>query len=342
MAPLKTFLDIKVGNSPSERIDFELFRDESIAVNVVNIFKNDGLKTAKVSNIIPGENLEISSFHAHGQVVVKKSVFKKRHVSAGLLSVHVGEEISILSITLGKCPQLDDKWIVVGRVVGGMDELKKIEKIPRDASDKLRVTVHVTGSGLVGWTDKIEPLEEPVFDEKFVASAGSSPLEARLLAARLKMNQSRRLNSAAITEKSQKIHAVERYEEADHILLEPAFIAQNVAKKKLKESIDFTDPEVAMYRAHEKRIAMLPTSAENYLTHSEFSEVSQEAKQRVADMVLSGQQKRREFSRRRLVRDDQDITHISEKNRVYNSMLQKAFGKSFSGIKTALERGSAI
>lgn len=53
-------------------------------------------------------------------------------------------------------------------------------------------------------------------------------------------------------------------------------------------------------------------------------------------------QKRDEFHRRRTLDPDAPIDFINERNRKFNSKLERFFGKYTEDIKDDLERGTAI
>lgn len=51
--------------------------------------------------------------------------------------------------------------------------------------------------------------------------------------------------------------------------------------------------------------------------------------------------KRKNFSRRRTYVEDQNITYINDRNRIYNKKLERHFGEYVGEIKSNLERGTA-
>lgn len=54
-----------------------------------------------------------------------------------------------LRISAAKTPWLDGKHVLFGRVLEGMDVMRKIEATPTGARDKPRVEVKVADSGLL-------------------------------------------------------------------------------------------------------------------------------------------------------------------------------------------------
>ncbi len=52
--------------------------------------------------------------------------------------------------------------------------------------------------------------------------------------------------------------------------------------------------------------------------------------------------KRKLFSRRRPVYEDQDVNYINERNRHFNLKLNRYFEKEAAEIKANLERGTAL
>ena len=52
-------------------------------------------------------------------------------------------------ITLNPCPQFDGKNVVFGKVVGGMEVVRKIAQVPTDGNDRPRISVTVFNCGLI-------------------------------------------------------------------------------------------------------------------------------------------------------------------------------------------------
>lgn len=60
------------------------------------------------------------------------------------------------------------------------------------------------------------------------------------------------------------------------------------------------------------------------------------------EQIEEDQKKRKNFSRRRGVYDEQDVTYINERNRVYNQKLDRHYSEYSAQIKNNLERGTAL
>ena len=96
----------------------------------------------------------------------KDENFTRRHSCAGLLSMNnFGRNTnnSQFIITLKPCPQLDDKHVVFGQIINGMDVLKEISKIPIDSFKRPKVNIVVFDCGDFDYTRL--HLREDVFKE---------------------------------------------------------------------------------------------------------------------------------------------------------------------------------
>ena len=87
----------------------------------------------------------------YGQVFNDEN-FERRHSCAGLLSMaNRGRNTnsSRFSITLNACPQFDGKRVVFGKVIDGMDIVRRIAKVPTDEKDIPRIPVTIFNCGEV-------------------------------------------------------------------------------------------------------------------------------------------------------------------------------------------------
>jgi len=79
--------------------------------------------------------------------------FSRRHTQAGILSMaNRGRNSngSQFFVTLKRCARLDNKHIVFGQVVEGMDVIRAIGKVPIDKDEKPRIPIMIVGSGEMG------------------------------------------------------------------------------------------------------------------------------------------------------------------------------------------------
>ncbi|EPT29059.1 putative cyclophilin [Toxoplasma gondii TgCatPRC2] len=114
----------------------------------------------------------------------------------------------------------------------------------------------------------------------------------------------------------------------------------------------------ALYRAHKKRLAEVTFKEDEYrkqkealgdvfydpasaLVTSDFK-ASEAAKDRLVNSIENAQKRRKNFSRRRIFNEGDNVTYINERNRIYNEKLERAFGESSLEIRQNLERGTAL
>ena len=273
----RLYLDVQVGgNQAARRVVLEMYPD---VVDSVEGF----LGQCKLAQIEPSEYLYFGTISRQSVRRDPKQVVRK-HACAGVVSLARGSQ---LSITLGQVSRFDGKQLVVGQVVAGMEVLRDLQQIPRDSSNRPRVTVSVEvlvdaseGRSEIFPTiseEKIPPPEN--FSGNFEADPSSSSLTSalppnmsqRLLALQLKMNQAKQLNNVAVLNEKKRLADPKAYmrslnkevEETDEqkeekgLLLETAEAAsRRIAKRGTDESSFAWDMfnEDSQYKAHDKRL----------------------------------------------------------------------------------------
>lgn len=68
---------------------------------------------------------------------------------------------------------------------------------------------------------------------------------------------------------------------------------------------------------------------------------SDEAINKLSENIKEQDQIKRNFSRRRMVNPDEQLTSINERNRVFNNKLQRHYGNYVKQIRANIERGTA-
>lgn len=70
--------------------------------------------------------------------------------------------------------------------------------------------------------------------------------------------------------------------------------------------------------------------------------VDESRKETAAEFIESHRAKKEDFSRRRAVLGEEDVTYINKRNEVFNKKLDRAYGDHTREIKQNLERGTAL
>ena len=163
----RVFMDFVAGNTALGRIEIELFFD--ITPQTCENFRGlctgeygEGhvhrkkltYKGTKIFQVVDGKYMiggDIVYNSGRGGESIygeffKDENFKRRHACGGLLSMNNfgrDKNNSQFIITIKACPQLDDKHVVFGHVVKGMEVIKEIGKIPTDMNNRPKVKIFV-------------------------------------------------------------------------------------------------------------------------------------------------------------------------------------------------------
>ena len=102
--------------------------------------------------------------------------------------------------------------------------------------------------------------------------------------------------------------------------------------------------EDAYYKAYDRRCEKLEMDKDRYEKQMENPDAmikpKEEALNALVEDIQKQEEKRSQFSRRRVFDEDDKVTYINDRNRVFNKKLDRSYGQFTSKIQTALEMNS--
>ncbi|KAL7055858.1 hypothetical protein AAHC03_022532 [Spirometra sp. Aus1] len=112
-------------------------------------------------------------------------------------------------------------------------------------------------------------------------------------------------------------------------------------RKYLKQAKQLK-PDLKAYEKQKETLGDLAYPTANTIGLAGNEKDSRDAVERLANYVKEQSEKRAPYSRRRAFDADADIDYINERNKRYNELLERHYGKYTAEIKQNLERGTAL
>ncbi|KAL0128259.1 hypothetical protein PUN28_003490 [Cardiocondyla obscurior] len=159
----KVWFKIKIGDTDAGTVEIGLFgktvpKTVKNFVELAKLPEGEGYKGSKFHRVIKDFMIQGGDF-TKGDGTGGRSIygdrfadenFKLKHYGAGWLSMaNAGKDTngSQFFITVKQTPWLDGRHVVFGKVIKGMDVVRKIEQTKTDSRDKPEKDVVITDSG---------------------------------------------------------------------------------------------------------------------------------------------------------------------------------------------------
>ncbi|EEC14489.1 peptidyl-prolyl cis-trans isomerase, putative, partial [Ixodes scapularis] len=159
----KVYFDITIGDEPAGRIEIGLFGKTvpKTVQNFMELAKKHLTEEGSVFHRVISDFMIQGGDFTKGDGTGGRSIygerfadenFKLKHYGAGWLSMaNAGKDTngSQFFITLKKTSWLDGKHVVFGKVVKGMDVVRKVEKVQTNSRDKPTKEVKIVDCGVL-------------------------------------------------------------------------------------------------------------------------------------------------------------------------------------------------